>query len=188
MIVETQIGNRLHTRMNTVEDTVRIASGPSAISVGKIASEGRWSVSRILLGVMVTIESDEIALRREKVEVSRRRISQSVYDTGTMLATGHALQELRGYYTHWCTANPKWHSLARPVDLLLGGPCPEEIWGHGASPEIWVAFRPTISWVREQMGVISTGEVAPDETWPAACRCVGVSQDLMPHTSHMAII
>ena len=36
------------------------------------------------------------------------------------LTTGRALQELRGRYTHWSTSHPGRHSLARPVDGLLG--------------------------------------------------------------------
>ena len=74
-----------------------------------------------------------------------------MYDHGSTLTTGRALQDLRGYYAHWGTANPNCESHARPVDVLLGYLDNEEIGAQGASTDIRVAFWNTADWLRVHM-------------------------------------
>ena len=61
-------------------------------------------------------------------------------DPGSMLRTGRALQELRGNYRHWSTANQVWVGLSRSFDCLLGFIDDAQVWINGACVDIWSAI------------------------------------------------
>ena len=99
---------------------------------------------------MVSTETGDMSLTRGEVGGAKLLLSGIVYGAGSTLATGRASHELRGRYTHFPIANPAWKAIAMPSDVLLGYLDAGEIWIHGASSEIWSAFRRNISWLRVQ--------------------------------------
>ena len=100
---------------------------------------------------MVNVETDDIFLPRDRVGGAKRLRAGNVYATGSTLATGRALQELRGYYIHRPIEDTHWKALSIQVEVLLGFLDTEEIWIHGAGAEIWSSFCHTAAWLRGQM-------------------------------------